>query len=154
LKRIRIAIVISEFNSEITSQMLEKAKKHAIEIHADARYICYVPGSFDMPLMVEELLKKRDVDAVVTLGAIIKGQTNHDEIVASNVARLITDLSVKYSKPVSLGIAGPNMTLEQAMERVRIVPERAVNAAVKMVLRVKELKEQKRKIRESVRVIY
>jgi 6,7-dimethyl-8-ribityllumazine synthase len=96
--------------------------------------------------MIGELLKKKDIDAVVTLGAVIKGETDHDEIVASNVARLIADLSLRYGKPVSLGITGPNMTVNQAMERVELVPTRAVDAAIKMVYRMKEIRKTKGKV--------
>jgi 6,7-dimethyl-8-ribityllumazine synthase len=141
LKKIRIAIIVSEFNSDITFQMLNKAKDQAQKIKADIRYICFAPGSFDMPLLIEELLKKNDVDAAVTLGAVIKGETSHDDIVAENAARLIADLSLKYGKPIGLGITGPDMTLEQAKDRIDIVPLRAVNAAVNMAIRIKKLKE-------------
>lgn len=141
MKKIRIAIIVSEFNSDITFQMLNKAKDHAQKIKADVRYICFAPGSFDMPLLIEELLKKNDVDAAVTLGAVIKGETSHDDIVAENAARLIADLSLKYGKPIGLGITGPDMTLEQAKDRIDIVPLRAVNAAVNMAIRINKLKE-------------
>ena len=81
-----------------------------------------------MPLAVEQLLKKKNVDAVVTLGAVIKGDTRHDDIVAENAARLIADLSLKHGKPVALGISGPCMTIDQAKERAQLMPVRAVNA--------------------------
>ena len=141
MNKIRIAIIVSEFNSDITFQMLNKAKDQAQKIKADIRYICFAPGSFDMPLLIEELLKKNDVDAAVTLGAVIKGETSHDDIVAENAARLIADLSLKYGKPIGLGITGPDMTLEQAKDRIDIVPLRAVNAAVNMAIRINKLKE-------------
>ena len=125
----------------MTFQMLNKAKDQAQKIKADVRYICFAPGSFDMPLLIEEILKKKDVDAAVTLGAVIKGETSHDDIIAENAARLIADLSLKYGKPIGLGITGPDMTLEQAKDRIDIVPLRAVNAAVNMAIRIKELKK-------------
>ena len=143
MDRIRVAIVVSEFNSEITFQMLDMAINHAQKLNVELRYVCYVPGSFDMPLMIEELLKRKDIDAAITIGAIIKGETRHDNIVAENAARLIADLSLKYTKPVSLGISGPDMTIEQAKDRIEIVPTRAVNAAVSMVKRVRMLRKEK-----------
>ena len=139
---IQIAIVVSEFNSEITYNMLDKARDHASKIGAKVSYVLYVPGSFDIPLAVDRLLKKRNVDAVVTLGAVIKGDTRHDDIVAENAARLIADLSLKYSKPVTLGVTGPGMTIEQARERSALMPARAVNAAVNMVLRLRKLEKE------------
>ena len=141
MNKVRIAIIVSEFNCDITFQMLNKAKDQAQKIKADVRYICFAPGSFDMPLLLEEILKKKDVDAAVTLGAVIKGETSHDDIIAENAARLIADLSLKYGKPIGLGITGPNMTIEQAKHRIDIVPLRAVNAAVNMAIRIRKLKE-------------
>jgi 6,7-dimethyl-8-ribityllumazine synthase len=153
LDKIRIAIIVSEFNSDITFQMLDKAKDHAQKIKADVRYICFAPGSFDMPLLIEEILKKKDVDAAVTLGAVIKGETSHDDIVAENAARLIADLSLKYGKPIGLGITGPDMTLEQAKDRIDIVPLRAVNAAVNMAIRIKKLKEVRSQLGRTETII-
>ena len=138
---IQLAIVVSEFNSEITYKMLERARNHTKRAGAKLGYILYVPGAFDTPLAVEKLLKKKNVDAVVTLGAVIKGDTRHDDIVAENAARLIADLSLKYGKPVALGITGPGMTIEQARERAELVPVRAVNAAVNMVARLRKLQK-------------
>jgi len=88
---------------------------------------------------VRELLKRGDVDAVVTLGAIIQGETKHDEVVAQQSSRKIMDLSIEFGKPVTLGIIGPGATRMQALERVEDYARRAVEAAVKMVRRVKEL---------------
>ena len=138
---IYLAIVVSEFNSEITFKMLQSARDHTANVSAEISYILYVPGTFDMPLAVEQLLKKKNVDAVVTLGAVIKGDTRHDDIVAENAARLIADLSLKYGKPVTLGVAGPGMTIEQARGRAKFVPVRAVNAALNMVLRLRKLQK-------------
>src|ERR687892_33715 len=138
---IYLAIVVSEFNSEITFKMLEGARDHAANVSAKVSYIMYVPGTFDMPLAVERLLRKKNVDAVVTLGAVIKGDTRHDDIVAENAARLIADLSLKHGKPVTLGVAGPGMTIEQARARAKLMPTRAVNAAVNMVLRLRKLQK-------------
>lgn len=121
--------------------MLERARTHADKVGAKASYILYVPGTFDMPLAVSRLLKKKNVDAVVTLGAVIKGDTRHDDIVAENAARLIADLSLKHGKPVALGISGPGMTIDQARERAQLMPVRAVNAAVNMTLRLRKLQK-------------
>jgi len=142
----KLGLVVSEFNNEITYKMLARAKQYIKRADASIRYVCYVPGSFDMPLMIGELLKKKDVDAVVTLGAVIKGETGHDEIIAGNVARLIADLSLRSGKPVSLGVTGPSMTIEQAMERIEIIPMRAVDAAIKMVFRMRKIRNEKLKL--------
>ncbi len=137
---VRLGFVVSEFNNSITSRMLERATRHANSLGCSVKYVCYVPGTFDMPLMIENLLKKKDIDAVVTLGAVIKGETKHDEIIANNASRLIADLSLKYGKPVTLGISGPDMSSTQAKDRINVVSTRAVTAAVKMVSRIKQLR--------------
>jgi len=153
LDKVRIGVVVSEFNREITFAMLDNAKKQAKKMDAIISYVCYVPSSYDMPIMVQELLKKKDVDAAVTLGAVIKGETTHDEIVAENAARLIADLSVKHSKPVALGITGPNMTFEEAKDRSEIVPIRAVISAVNLANRIKKIREEKSKFAGKLKII-
>jgi len=86
-------------------------------------------------------LEMEDIDAVVCIGAVITGETKHDELVAQQTARKIVDLSVSYGKPVALGISGPGMTREQAMRRIEEYARRSVEAAVKMVKRLKDLKQ-------------
>ena len=75
--RMNIAIVVSEFNEDITSKMFSVSKKKAESLNLVIKHECHVLGAYDMPLVVDSLLQKDDVDGVVTLGAIIKGQTNH-----------------------------------------------------------------------------
>lgn len=148
--KIRLAIVVSEFNYEITKVMLEEAKVHASKLNSTISHICYVPGTFDMPLVISYLLQDSSIDAIITLGAVIKGDTNHDILIAENTARLISDLSLNFKKPIALGISGPNMTVEQAWERSKIVPIRAVNAAINMVTRIKKLNEMQHNQNETI----
>jgi 6,7-dimethyl-8-ribityllumazine synthase len=154
LDKIRIAIVVSEFNKEITYKMSDLAKENIYkQKDVTLSYECYVPGCYDMPLIINELLKRRDVDAVITLGAIIKGETKHDELIANSVAKSFIDLSLKYRKPVILGISGPDMTLQQARDRVEIISSRTVIAAVNMARRLKKLKTQRSGFSTSSKVI-
>ena len=127
-----IAIVTAEFNKKITSRMLEVALERAQSLKLQVKYSCMVPGAYDMPIIVDSLLQKKDVDAVVTLGAIIKGQTKHDEVIANTTAKSLTELSLKYKKPVSLGISGPGMQERHAHARIRPVAERAIEAVLKL----------------------
>ncbi len=92
-----------------------------------------------MPIIVNALLQKKDVDAVVTLGAIIKGQTKHDEVIANSTVKSLTELSLKYEKPVSLGISGPGMQERHAYARIRPVAERAVESVVKLYKELKRI---------------
>ncbi len=132
MDKIRLGIVVSEFNYDITMMMLERAKAHAEFLGADVTEVLKVPGVFDMPLGVKKLVEKEEIDAVVTLGAVIEGETDHDEIVIQQASRKITDLALDYNKPVSLGITGPGMTRLQAEGRIERA-KAAVEAAVKMV---------------------
>ena len=124
--------MVSEFNKEVTSRMLSVAQEKANLMKLKITYTCKVPGAFDIPIIVDALLKKKDVDGVVTLGAIIKGQTKHDEVISHAAARSLSELSIKYQKPVSLGISGPGMQERHAYARIRPVAERAVEAVVKI----------------------
>jgi len=129
---LNIAIVVSEFNEKVTSRMLSVAEEKAKMMKLKINYTCKVPGAYDMPIIVDALLQKKDVDGVVTLGAIIKGQTKHDEVIAHSTAHALTALSIKYQKPVSLGITGPGMQERHAYARIRPVSERAVESIVKI----------------------
>lgn len=124
--------MVSEFNQEITSKMLDVALQKAKSLNLNIKYTCKVPGVFDMPLVIDTLLQKKEVDAVVTLGAVIKGQTKHDELITNVTAKALMELSIKYQKPVTLGITGPGMTDRQAQARIRPVAERAVDAVEKI----------------------
>lgn len=127
-----IAIVVSEFNEKVTSKMLEVALEKAKLLNLNVKFTSKVPGVFDMPLLVDTLLEKKTVDGVVTLGAVIKGQTKHDELIANATAQRLTKLSIKHKKPVSLGITGPGMGERQAHARIRPVSERAIEAVLKI----------------------
>lgn len=124
--------MVSEFNEEVTFRMLSVAEEKAKRMKLKINYTCKVPGAFDMPIVIDALLQKKDVDGVVTLGAIIKGQTKHDEVIAHSTANALTALSIKYQKPVSLGITGPGMQDRHAYARIRPVAERAVESVVKI----------------------
>ncbi len=134
-----IAIIVAEFNEKVTSRMHSVAVEKANELKLNIKYTCKVPGIFDMPLIIDKLLQKKDVDGVVTIGAVIKGQTKHDEVIANSTARNIAKLSVKYQKPVSFGISGPGMNERQAYARIRQVSENAVNAVIKINNELKRL---------------
>jgi 6,7-dimethyl-8-ribityllumazine synthase len=136
---LNIAIVVSEFNDEITSKMLDVAIEKAKDLKLNIKYICKVPGVFDMPIIIDSLLRKKEIDAIVTLGAVIKGQTKHDELITNVTVRSITDLSIKYQKPVTLGITGPGMSDRQAHARIRPVAERAVEAAEKIAEQLRKI---------------
>jgi 6,7-dimethyl-8-ribityllumazine synthase len=139
--RVRLAFVVSKFNFDITYLMLQRALSHAELLGAEVKVVVKVPGAFEIPAAAAKLLKRDDVDAVVTLGAVIQGETKHDEVVAHQTARKLLDLSVQFGKPVSLGIIGPGATRAQAQERVDEYAKRAVEAAVEASSKLKRLDE-------------
>lgn len=132
---IKLGFVVAEFNRDITYMMEIEAREHARFLGAEVTETFYVPGAYDMPLAIKKLLNEGNVDAVVTIGCVIEGATQHDEIVVQHAARKIIDLSLEYDKPVSLGISGPGMTRMEATERIDYA-KRAVESAVKMVQRL------------------
>jgi 6,7-dimethyl-8-ribityllumazine synthase len=135
---IRVAIVASEFNYDVTLLMLERAKEEIEFLGATLGPVVKTPGVFDMPLAVKVLYGRSDVDAVVALGAVIEGETQHDEVVMNQATRKLTDLSVEHGKPLGLGISGPGETRLQAQDRIENAAT-AVRAVVKMVRRLRDL---------------
>jgi 6,7-dimethyl-8-ribityllumazine synthase len=137
-KGVRVALVASEYNFDVTLLMLERAKEEVDFLGATLGPVVKTPGVYDMPLAVKVLFGRSDVDAVVALGAVIEGETGHDEVVMNQAARKLTDLSVEYGKPLGLGISGPGETRLQAQDRIENAGN-AVRAVVKMVRRLREL---------------
>jgi len=129
---VRLAIVASAFNADIVDLMVERAKRRAAAIGAQVTHVVRVPGTFEIPLGVHRLLRRTDVDAAVALGAVVRGETDHDTLIAHAVARKLLDLQMELDKPIGFGITGPGMTRAQAKARVRAA-DRAINAAVAMV---------------------
>ena len=135
-EKIRIGAVVSEFNYDITMVMMERAKEHAEFLGAEIVKTIKVPGVFDMGLPVKKLLEQKNIDGVVAIGAVIEGETEHDDVVIQHASRKIADLSVEYGKPVGLGITGPGMTRLQAEQRIERA-KAAVESVVKMHKRLK-----------------
>ncbi len=135
---IRVAIVVSEFNFDVSMQMLERAKEEVDFLGAALGPVVKTPGVYDIALATRALLDRTDVDAVVALGAVIEGETHHDEVVMQQAARKLLDLSVERAKPVGLGISGPGETRLQAQDRIENAAH-AVRAVVKMVRRLREI---------------
>ena len=132
MKRYNIGIVVSEFSYDITSMMLERAKAHAAFLEVNVAKVIHVPGVYDMPLAIKKLCEDGGIDGIVTIGCVIEGETEHDEIVIQHAARKIIDLSLQYDKPGTLGISGPGMTRLQAEDRVEKGRE-ALEACVKLL---------------------
>jgi 6,7-dimethyl-8-ribityllumazine synthase len=134
-----LGVVVSEFNSDVTYLMLERAKEHAAFLGATVKEIVKVPGVYDMPVAAKALLARVDIDGLVAIGAVIEGETRHDEIIMQQATRKLMDISVETGKPVGLGITGHGMTKLQALDRIDNAKQ-AVESAVKMHQRLRELR--------------
>ena len=136
----KIALLVSDFNFDVTSLMAERARRHAEFLGAQVSHTVHVPGVFDMGPAIKKLLRRKDVDAVVLIGAVIKGETQHDEVVVHAAATAAATLSLEFDKPVALGVTGPGMNRLQALDRIDNA-KNAVESAVRMLKTLKELGE-------------
>lgn len=127
----RIVLVASEFNAPIPDRMVEVARTRAKALGAEVEVV-RVPGTWEIPLAVRAVLARRDVDAAVAIGAVVTGETKHDELIAAAVARELMHAQRETGKPIGLGITGPGISWEQAEARVKNAG-RAVEAAVRTV---------------------
>jgi 6,7-dimethyl-8-ribityllumazine synthase len=138
MKAYKLGMVAAEFNFDVTSMMIERAKAEADFLGVKITKTVMVPGVYEVPLAVKKLLDNGDVDAIITLGAVITGETKHDEVVIAQASRLVADLQLEYGKPVAFGITGPDMTKLQAMDRIEKGRD-VVDAAVKMLERLDKI---------------
>ena len=135
MAKYKIGMVAAEFNYEITSLMVARAKAQAEFLDVEITKTIMVPGVFEVPLAAKKLVSDPEIDAVITLGAVIEGETEHDEVVMSQASRKVMDLSLEYNKPVAFGLTGPGMTELQALDRIEKGAQ-VVDAAVKMLKRL------------------
>jgi 6,7-dimethyl-8-ribityllumazine synthase len=117
-KSVKIAVVVSKFNSEITEGLLKSAlaelKKHSVA-DEDIKII-HTPGAFEIPLTAKVLCKSKKYSAVICLGAVIKGETAHFEYISDAVSKAIMQLNMEYNIPVTFGVLTA-YTDEQAIKR-------------------------------------
>lgn len=114
----KYCIVISRFNEFIGSKLLSGAIDELVRhgVNENDIDVIWVPGAFEIPLVVQKAAKKGKYDAIITLGAIIKGSTAHFDFVASELSKGIANVSLQYSIPVMFGVLTTD-NLEQAIER-------------------------------------
>jgi 6,7-dimethyl-8-ribityllumazine synthase len=114
----RFAIIVSELNTEVTGALYTGAFDTLLKHGAQESNIIsvQVPGSFELSLGAQKLAQRDDIDAVICLGCVIQGETRHFDFICQAVADGITNVSLKYNKPVIFGVLTPN-TQEQAMDR-------------------------------------
>jgi 6,7-dimethyl-8-ribityllumazine synthase len=126
---VALGLVVARFNASVTEQMESAARERAADAGADVVETVRVPGSYDAPLAADRLARRDDVDAVAVVGAIVTGDTDHDQVIADATAQALTRVSLDRDTPVTFGVSGPGMSGAEARERVHKGAD-AVEAAV------------------------
>ncbi len=116
--KLKFAVVASRFNDFIVSQLIEGAKDCLLRHGADEASITLfkVPGSFEIPVITEKIAQSKKFDAIICLGAVIRGNTPHFDYIAAEVTKGIANISINHAIPISFGVLTTD-SLEQAIER-------------------------------------
>lgn len=118
----RLGLVVAAYDKgdgeSVVERMAEHAREAAAERGATVVAELTIPGSYDTPLAADRLARREEVDAVVVLGAVVTGDTDHDQVIAAAAARGLTDVSLDRDTPVMCGILGPGMSQAEAEERI------------------------------------
>lgn len=139
---VRLAIVAGDFHKTIAHEMVAAATTEANRLGATVTHTVYVPGSYELPLTIESLLRHPDIDAAVALGYIERGETLHGIVLGQVVHQALLEISLKYNKPIGLGIIGPGATAAQAEARKITTAAGATAAAVRSAITLRSLSKQ------------
>jgi 6,7-dimethyl-8-ribityllumazine synthase len=131
----RLGIVASRFNEEISSQLLERAKAAARALGVEA-FVVSVPGALEIPLALQWMAQSGRFDALAAVGAVIRGETHHFEIVADESARGVMDVALESGLPIANGI----LTTEDEAQALARLDKGA--EAVKVAVEMARLKER------------
>lgn len=134
----KVGIVVSSYNQNITGKLLQAAietlQKNGVS--GEDIIVAWAPGAWELPLLCQDLVEKKEVSAVISLGCVIRGETTHDQHINTSVSQALMQLSLKNSKPVAFGVLTVN-TLEQAIHRsggrVGNKGEEAATAVIEML---------------------
>jgi 6,7-dimethyl-8-ribityllumazine synthase len=144
----RFAIVIGRFNDLVTTKLLEGCqdclKRHGVNVDPQGTQVDYawVPGSFEVPIVARQLALSDRYDAIICLGAIIKGQTPHFDYVAAEVSKGIAAVGFQTGVPVVFGVLTTD-TLQQALERAGIKSNLGWNYAMSALEMASLMKQMK-----------
>jgi 6,7-dimethyl-8-ribityllumazine synthase len=131
---LRIAIAVGRFNETVTSRLLAGART-ALERHGvkdDNVVVAWAPGAFELPLVARAFAESGSYDAVVCLGAVIRGETPHFEFISAETARGIGQVAADTGVPVVFGVITPN-TVEQALDRAGGKADKGYDAVVSAI---------------------
>jgi 6,7-dimethyl-8-ribityllumazine synthase len=142
-KHQRIGIVVSRYNDNITQRLHDGAIKTLRQrgLIDDQVITIWVPGAWEIPIVAQELVRRPDVVGVITLGAVIRGETTHDVHINTSVSQALMQLSLASGKPVAFGVLTTN-NLEQAIHRaggnVGNKGEEAANAVLETLVALQQ----------------
>ena len=135
---LKVGIVIARFNDLITNKILSGCldclKRHGIDTSDNSKSLdlVWVPGSFELPFATKSLLSKNKYDVIITLGAVIKGETSHYDVVVSEASKGISKVSIDHNTPVIFGVLTTD-TMQQALERAGIKNNLGWNYALQAI---------------------
>jgi 6,7-dimethyl-8-ribityllumazine synthase len=114
----RFALIVAEWNEEVTGALAAGAKNTLMHYGVAKENIVEVPvpGSYELSFAAQKLAQRTDIDAVICIGCVIQGETKHNDYINHAVAQGLTNVSLKYDKPVIFGVLTPN-TQQQALDR-------------------------------------
>ncbi|EEE40962.1 6,7-dimethyl-8-ribityllumazine synthase [Prochlorococcus marinus] len=135
---LKVGIVIARFNDLITNKILSGCldclKRHGLDTSELSNQvdIAWVPGSFELPIAAKTLMKKKSYDVVIALGAVIRGETSHYDVVISEASKGISQVSNEYNVPIIFGVLTTD-TMQQALERAGIKNNLGWNYALQAI---------------------
>lgn len=115
---VALGLVVAQFNREVTEPMEDAALEAADAGDATVVESVYIPGAYDAPLAADRLARRDDIDAVAVVGAIVTGDTDHDQTIGHATAQRLSDVSLDRDTPVTLGVSGPGMSGDEARARI------------------------------------
>ncbi len=133
-RTLKVAIVVSEYHFDITGKMLQAA----LEVFAGQGVpgknvtVVHAPGAFEIPLACEKLARTKKYDALVALGCVIKGDTDHYYYIAGEVSRGIMDISLRHALPIGFGLLTTN-NVAQAKARSSAKDNKGKEAALAVI---------------------
>jgi 6,7-dimethyl-8-ribityllumazine synthase len=115
---VNLGLVVAQFNASVTERMAEAATEAAADRGVDVARTVEVPGVYDTPLAADRLARQDDIDAVTVLGAVVTGDTKHDQTIADATAESLQEVGLDNDTPVTFGVSGPGQSGAEARERV------------------------------------
>jgi len=115
---LKIGIILSRFNSLVTDKLLSgsRDKLTRLGVSMDDVTVAYVPGAFELPRAVKKMADLEEMDGIIALGAVIRGETPHFDFIANETSKGLANLNLQNETPITFGLITAD-TLEQAMDR-------------------------------------